>query len=204
MLLGEWGSPTRATTDGNPVEQARYRKVYQVTVNELDARSIGGIKAWFCGARKPIPVPGSTNWMTWAIFSDKSPAGRVERKYITDVIVRPRPLVVAGRLKQYGYDFTERRFEMIVETNPGLGSTEIFVPAERHYPQGFRAAIGPDLTLVHTPHALKLATERAAGPTHREQARLVSWDDDSQRLSIQKWLGNAQPLTLTILPREPV
>ena len=117
LLLGEWGPPTRATTDGDPAEQARYTKVYQRTVNELDARCIGGIKAWFCGARKPIPVPGSTNWMTWAIFSDKSPAGRVERKYITDVIVRPRPLVVAGRLKRYTYDFTARRFEITLTPN---------------------------------------------------------------------------------------
>jgi hypothetical protein len=33
--------------------------------------------------RKTIPVPVTTNWMTWVSFSDNSPAGRVERKHIT-------------------------------------------------------------------------------------------------------------------------
>jgi hypothetical protein len=90
LLLGEWGSPTRQTTDDNPADQARFTEVYRLTAGEMDRRGIGGIKPWFCGTRRWIPVRGSTGGMTWAIFSDPSPAGRDERGYITDVIVRPR------------------------------------------------------------------------------------------------------------------
>ena len=204
LLLGEWGSPTRATTDVDLAEQARYTKVYQLTVNELEARGIGGIKAWFCGARKPISVPGSTNWMTWSIFSDESPAGLVERKYITDVIVRPRPLVVAGRLKRFGNDFAEHRFEMTLAPDASLGGTEIFVPEDRHYPAGFRVEVGPGLTIAHDPVSHQLHTLEAATAGDRKQAELVRWDNNMQRLFIEKWVGRAPVLTVRILPMKPV
>jgi endoglycosylceramidase len=200
LLLGEWGPPTRANTDGNPAEEARFTKVYQVTANELDNRGIGGIKAWFCGARKPIPVKGSTNWMTWAIFSDNSAAGRVERHYITDVLARPRPLVVAGRLQHYGNDFVSLRFEMTLQTDPALGATEIFVSADRHYPRGFRVEVGSGLTLAQDAKATALHTVHAVNSTDREQAKQIRWDDDRQRLIIEKWVGNAQKLTVRVLP----
>jgi endoglycosylceramidase len=200
LLLGEWGPPTRATTDGNPAEQARYTKVYQATVNELDTRGLGGIKAWFCGARKPIPVPGTTNWMTWAIFSDPSPAGRVERNYITDVMVRPRPLVVAGQLQRYATDFATLAFEMTLATDPTSGATEIFVPAERHYPWGFRLQVGPGLTLAHDAGARTLRTLRTADSADHEQGGQIRWDDDTQHLIIEKWVGTVQKLTVKIAP----
>jgi len=200
LLLGEWGAPTRANTDGNPAEEARYTKVYQETVNQLDTRGIGGIKAWFCGMRNPIPVKGSTNWMTWAIFSDKSPAGRVERKYILDVVVRPRPLVVAGRLEHYGTDFATLTFAMTLQSDPALGATEMFVPAERHYPGGFRVQVGPGLTLAHDPGAKTLRTVSAADAADREQAKQIRWDDGAQHLIVDQWVGAAKNLTLKVLP----
>lgn len=200
LLLGEWGPPTRATTDGSPAEQARYAKVYQATARELDARGIGGIKAWFCGARKPIPVKDSTNWMTWAIFSDNTPAGRIERKYITDVLARPRPLVVAGRLEQYGTDFATLTFEMTLKTDPALGATEIFVPEDRHYRCGFRVEVRPGLKLAHDPGVAALRTMHAADPADREQAGRIRWDDETQPLIIEKWVGDTLNLTVKVMP----
>ncbi len=200
LLLGEWGAPTRANTDGNPTEEARYTKVYQDTVHEMDTRGIGGIKAWFCGARTPIPVKGSTNWMTWAIFSDKSPAGKVERKYITDVIARPRPLVVAGRLLDYRNDFAVTRFTMTVETDPKTGATEVFVPAERHFPRGFRVEIGEGLILAVGPKASEFRTIRAVTSDDTEQAGLVGWDDKNQRMVVERWVGEPKKVTITVSP----
>jgi len=200
LFLGEWGSPTRATTDGDPAEQARYTKVYQATVNALDARGIGGIKAWFCGARKPIPVRGSTNWMTWAIFSDRSPAGRIERDYITDVIVRPRPLAVAGRLENYGTDFATMRFEMALRPDPTLGATDLFVPADRHYPTGFQLEIGTGLTMALDPGATTLRTVRVNTPADRIQADQVRWDGQRQQLTLEQWKGNPTRVSLKVYP----
>ncbi len=200
LWLGEWGSPTRSTTDGNPAEQARFTKVYQFTANELDTRGIGAIKAWFCGTRSTIPVKGSPNWMTWAIFSDDSPAGRVERTYITDVLARPRPLVVAGRVGRYANDFAARVLELTLTSDPALGATEIFVPADRHYPRGFRVEIGPGLTLALDPGAATLRPVRAATAIDRDQAAQVRWNDGTQHLQIEKWIGAPQRLTVRILP----
>ena len=199
LLLGEWGAPTRANTDGNPAEEARYTRVYQDTVHEMDTRGIGGIKAWFCGARTPIPVKGSTNWMTWAIFSDPSPAGKVERKYITDAVARPRPLVVAGRVRRYCTDFKVPSFEMIVKTDPSLGATEIYVPAERYFPEGFRIELGTDLVLALDPGASEYRTIHAVTSGAEEQAKLVRWDSKNQRVAIDKWTGDSKLINFRIL-----
>lgn len=96
MLLGEWKPPTRARTDVDRAEQRRFAKLYELTACEMDRRGIGGIKAWFCGTQRMIPIEGAKEPVTWAIFSDPSPAGQIERKYLVDVLARPRPLVVAG------------------------------------------------------------------------------------------------------------
>ena len=141
--------------------------------------------------------------MTWAIFSDPSPAGRVERKYITDVIVRPRPLVVAGRLEHYRTDFATLTFEMTLTTNPALGTTEIFVPADRHFSHGFRVQLSPGPTLVHDPKTKTLHPLLAANPADAEQARQIRLDDNAQRLIIEKWVGPAQKLTVKLLPETP-
>ena len=98
-----------------------------------------------------MPPDAGRCWITWAIFSDPSPAGRIERNYITDVIVRPRPLVVAGRLLDYGTDFATRQFAMTLRTDPALGATELFVPIDRYYPDGVQLAIGTNLTLAKVP-----------------------------------------------------
>jgi len=200
LLLGEWGSPTFPTTDDSPEEQQTFTKAYQFTVQEMDQHGIGAIKAWFSGTSSFRKVEGVEKKVTWAIFSDDSPAGHVERKYITDVIVRPRPLVVAGRLVRYGNDFATRTFEMTLKTDPALGATEIFVPAERHYPKGFRVEIGDGLTLEHSGKRGSLRTARAVAADDREQARLIRWDDDRQRLTIDRWVGTAQSLAIKIKP----
>jgi hypothetical protein len=200
LLLGEWGSPTHATTDDDPDEQLRFTKVYQFTAREMDRRGIGGIKPWFCGTRKFIKIGSLNNPVTWAIFSDPSPAGHDERKYLTDVIARPRPLVAAGRIEDYGNDFAALEFQMTLKADPALGATEMFVPAERHYPQGFRVAIGGGLTLAQDGKEPTLRTVRAVEATDREQAKLIRWDDDTQRLIIDRWVGPARRLTVKISP----
>ena len=138
--------------------------------------------------------------MTWAIFSDKTPAGRVERRYITDVIVRPRPLVVAGRLKRYSYEFTAHRFEMTLTPDATLGSTEIFLPRDRHYSKGFRVEVGPDLTLALDPDSAQLRILKTVTTADRNQAELIRWDNNAQRLFFDQWVTEVPTLKVRILP----
>ncbi len=201
LLLGEWGSPTLSDTDGNPAEEARFTKVYRETVKRMDARGIGGIKAWFCGQRKLIPTK-SGKGMTWAIFSDKSAIGRVERKYITDVVARPRPLVVAGTIVSYGNDFAAPHFEMKIEADPKLGATEIFVSAERYFPSGFQLRFDDGLVLACDGRESSLRAVRALSEEDRRQAELVHWDEARQSVTIDRWTGPARQLTLRISPEK--
>jgi hypothetical protein len=200
LLLGEWGPATELAADDDPKKQARYTKVYQATANALDQRGIGAIKAWFCGTRVQLKTGKRADPFTWAIFSDKSSTGQVERKFITDTLARPRPLVIAGHLERYGFDFVTRILEVSLRPDAKLGSTEIFVSADRFYPEGFRVEVGSGLVLVLKPGEAQLSTLNSADATNREQASLVHWDADSQHLVIKKW-GVAPPsLTVKIAP----
>ena len=205
LLLGEWGPATDIAADTDPAKQTRYTKVYQATANALDQRGIGGIKAWFCGARAPLKTKKRSNPFTWAIFSDTNAVGHVERKFITDALARPRPLAVAGHLERHGFDFATRTLEVSLQPDAQRGSTEIFVPAERFYPEGFRVEVGSGLTLALKPGAAELSLLNSADETNREQATLVQWDTDSQHLVIKKWIVKSLSLTVKIspLPKRP-
>jgi endoglycosylceramidase len=200
LLLGEWGPATDIAADTDPAKQERYTRVYQATANALDRRSIGGIKAWFCGTRAPLKSKKRSNPFTWAIFSDTNAVGHVERKFITDALARPRPLAVAGHIERYGFDFAKRTLEVSLQPDPKLGSTEIFVAAERFYPDGFRVEVGPGLTLALKPGATLLSPLNSAEEINREQATLVHWDPGSQHLVIRKWIVKSPSLTVTISP----
>jgi endoglycosylceramidase len=200
LLLGEWGPATDIAADTDPEKQARYTKVYQATACEFDQRGIGAIKAWFCGTRTPIKSKKLPGLFTWAIFSDTDAVGHVERKFITDTLARPRPLTVAGHLEWYGYDFAARTLEVRLQPDAKLGGTEIFVPADRFYPAGFRVEVGSGLVLALQPGDAQLRTVQFADEPSREQARLVQWDADSQHIIIQKWNVAAPGVTVKIAP----
>ena len=200
LLLGEWGPATDIAADTDPKKQARYTNVYQATANALDQRGVGGIKAWFCGTRAPLKTKKRPNPYTWAIFSDTDPVGQIERKHITDSLARPRPLAVAGHLERHGFDFATRTLEVSLQPDPKLGGTEIFVPAERFYPDGFRVEVGPGLTLALNPGVAKLSTLNSADETNRGQADLVQWDAGSQHLVIRKWIVKSPSLAVKISP----
>lgn len=205
LLLGEWGPATDIAADTVPARQARYTKVYEATANALDQRGVGAIKAWFCGTRAPLRSKMRTEPFTWAIFSDKSSTGQVERKFITNTLARPRPLTVAGHLERFDYDFTSRTLDICLQPDAKLGSTEIFVSADRFYPDGFRVEIGTGLTLALLPGATGLSPLKFADAINREQALFVHWDADSLHLIIRKWILSAPRLTVKIspLPKRP-
>ncbi len=200
LLLGEWGPATDITADTDPAKQATYTKVYQTTANTLDRNQVGAIKAWYTGSRSPLKNKSRPAPFTWAIFSDASPAGSVERKFITDTLARPRPLVVAGRLERYGYRFAAHTMEILLKPNARLGSTRIFVPAERHYPQGFHLEIGPGLILAHEPGSTALRILHTENASDRQQAKEILWDDGRQLLVIRKWIHAPQQLVIKIRP----
>lgn len=198
LLLAEWGPSVALTVDADRKKQAFYTQVYQETARDLDHRGIGGIKAWFCGSRSPLENKKSKTKYTWAIFSDTLPVGQIERKYLVDPLARPRPLAVAGRLDDYKFDFASRTLEIRVKPDAKLGGTEIFVSADRFYPEGFRLEIGEGLIMEWKPSHSKLQVVSSANETDRLQAQAVRWDSDKLRLIIGKWEQPTSQLTLKI------
>jgi hypothetical protein len=200
LLLGEWGPSVALTVDSDPAKQAIYTKAYQATAGALDRRGIGGIKAWFCGSRSPLENKKSKTKYTWAIFSDTKPVGQVERKYLVDPLARPRPLVVAGRLENYGFNFGTKTLDVSLKPDAKLGGTEIFVSADRFYPAGFRLEIGEGLVMAWKPSDGKLHIVSSAGENDRLQAEAVRWDKEKLRLIIDKWISPPPLMSLRIVP----
>ena len=122
-------------------------------------------------------------------------------QYLVNVLARPRPLVVAGRLEDYGNDFPALTFEMRLRTDPEVGSSKIFVPAERHYANGFRVEFGAGLTLDHHPGDMAFRLVQAKDAVDKEQAKLIRWDENQQRLIVERWTGKARQVTVTIQPQ---
>jgi endoglycosylceramidase len=202
LLIGEWGPATPLATDSDPKLQERFTTVYRSTAAALDRYKIGAIKAWFCGSRSPLRRTGREPF-TWAIFSDDTPTGQVERRYITDVLARPRPLVVAGTIQNYGFDFDERVFSLKLRCNSASRSTEIFVSADRHYPRGFRLKLNDDVIMTFAPDRSEPTSIQAEGEQAREQARFVRWDCDSLHLIVEKWVVPCAEVDLRISPVVP-
>jgi hypothetical protein len=200
LLLGEWGPSVALTVDSDPKRQATYTKVYQATAGDLDRRGIGGIKAWFCGSRSPLENKKSATKYTWAIFSDNTPTGQVERKYLVDPLARSRPLVVAGRLEHYGFDFATRTLEMSLKPDATLGATEVFVSADRFYPTGFRVEIGAGLVMELKPGDKELGIVKSTDENDLRQAKRIRWDAGKLHLVIEQWVETTPKLAMRILP----
>lgn len=203
LLLAEWGPSVALTVDSDPVKKTLYTKAYQETAADLDRRGIGGIKAWFCGSRSPLENKKSKTKYTWAIFSDTDPVGKIERKYLVDPLARPRPLVVAGRLDDFHFDFATRTLEISLKPDTKLGGTEIFVSTDRFYPAGFRVEIGAGLVMALNPSDGQLHVVSSAEDRDRDQARWVRWDEEKLRLIIEKWADGTPSLAIKIAPLSP-
>lgn len=81
---------------------------------------------------------GWTHWSHdlggWGIVD----GANLEVKAHADILVRVYPQRVAGTILAYNYDAKTRQFAMVWGDEPGVtGATEIFIPAERFFPQGF-------------------------------------------------------------------
>lgn len=200
ILIGEWGFPTFASTDtlltGN-LGQYKYRELYIKTAEVFDKMGVGSIKAWFSGN------PKMQNFMaggpsTWAIFSDKNAVGTVERKYITDIISRPYPQVIAGDIQSFMFNFATRILDVNILTDNSKGASRVFVGANRHYPDGFSILIGNDVVMIYDP--IKSVGLEIQKSSKNFDSSNIMWDEAYQQLNITKWPKDKTILNLKIVP----
>jgi hypothetical protein len=158
---------------------------------------VGSIKAWFSGNRtKQNFLSGGPS--TWAIFSDDKAVGTVERKYITDIIARPYPQVIAGEIIGFKFDFATRSLSMALEPDNSKGTSKIFVGSNRHYPDGFTIICGDNIVLHHNPlnnNGLDVIKfDQLSNPSD------FIWNEALQQLIILKWPINNAPVHFKIVP----
>jgi len=194
VIIGEYGPPTFTNTDSNLENQLIYELNFMKTVTLFDRLGIGMLKAWWAGSRDLNH--GKFN-RTWSMFAGDSHALGPERKYVTDVMCRPRPICIAGVAHTYHYDFATRKFTMEFTPAEAKAPSEIYLPLDRHYPDGLR--------LNYQGLILKLAPEGKGGLKVAENpgkldSGVFSWDKATQRLYVKKWPGTDGRTMLEVVP----
>ncbi len=200
ILIGEWGMPTFAKTDtliSGKLGQLEYRELYIKTAEVFDKMGVGSIKAWFLGNRTMQNfLPGGPS--TWAIFSDSTDVGTVERKYITDVISRPFPQIIAGDIQSFLFNHATRTLDATIKPNNTLGLSKFFIGANRHYPDGFSVLIGSDIVLYYNP-IKNLGLEVHKSPKEVTSSNFI-WDEYTQKLIVLQWPESQNELHIKIVP----
>ncbi|MBC9795743.1 cellulase family glycosylhydrolase [Sinomicrobium sp. FJxs] len=197
LFLGEWGSATYDETDRDISEQQRYENAYMETARITDSLGMGMIKAWFLGSRWK-----GTNHMgkfTWAVFQDSVAVGTAERKYITDIIARPFPSKIAGRLTHFKYRFAKRHLKINFSYEKAKGDTEVFVGANRHFPDGFRLSVNNgEWDFVYDP----LQGDRFFITEPKDEGSYpdILWDDRLQKIVIKSLPRDRTDYTLDLYP----
>ncbi len=195
ILVGEWGFPTLMSTDTSVEDQLHYQRFYIRTAEIFDETGMGTIKAWFLGnPRYQNFLPGGPS--TWAIFQDNQSRGTVERKYITDIIARPYPKVIAGDLERFRYDFAQRELSATVTPDNSKGISSLFVGANRHYPDGFSLHLSNGLVLTHAPGSDEAFRVARSG----EGSKLSDfvWDESAQQILVLRWPNTAGPIDVRV------
>ena len=200
ILIGEWGFPTFAVSDTTLVGklgQLEYRKLYIKTAEVFDKMGVGSIKAWFLGNRTMQHfLAGGPS--TWSIFSDKTDAGTVERKYITDVISRPFPQEIAGDIQSFLFNFAKRELNVNIISDNKKGASKIFIGQNRHYPDGFSIIINNDFVMYYNP--LKNVGLEVYKTTKESNPSDFIWDEKSQKLIVLKWPKDKTKFNIKIVP----
>lgn len=127
LVVGEYGG----NANGGPGFQEATALFYRHTYAELDRRLSGGtFWAYF-------PSPNG--------FSVVEPDGR-EKDGLVDAIVRPYARRIAGIPTAMHFDADTKEFSVAWRNDPQgqpQDPTEIFVPAARHYPDGYQLELTP-------------------------------------------------------------
>ena len=196
LFIGEWGPATYLKNDTSLADQRRFTELYMKTADIFDKLGVGTIKAWFNGSRlqsKNLPEA-----FTWAPFSDDRPVGVVERKYITDVISRPYPQIIAGEINVFSFDYSTRIFSMEFTPDNSKGASMLFIPADRHYPDGFSVHVNEDLILHFNPYK-NVGLEVSKSSKDFNPGNFI-WDPFNQHLVILQWPNDKSKSNIKVVP----
>lgn len=74
----------------------------------------------------------------WGIWESDGEGNYVGERENADAVVRPYPRAIAGMPREFSFDPDARVFDLVFDPSPSATApTEIYVPATRHYPEGW-------------------------------------------------------------------
>ncbi|MEA4935516.1 MAG: cellulase family glycosylhydrolase [Paludibacter sp.] len=192
IIIPEYGAPVFNVTDTNIETQLLYQYAFIRSLDLYDRYCVGLVKAWWCGS---APLYEKKADRTWAMFEGRSHARGPERKYVTDLMCRPRPMAVDGVVNSFHYDFATRVFTMDFISGKGTAVSEIYLPVNRHYPDGCRIQVaGIEMTILPDNRMI------VSGNKNSRIIDMFHWDSDRQQLLVKKWPENNTRLLLKIVP----
>jgi endoglycosylceramidase len=196
LFIGEFGMPWDSANDGDVTKEEAYRGLETAAVDLFDSYGVGFSRPWFSDDRAGTVAFGLP--MNWAVIKGTNGLSGEERRFITDVIARPYPQRVAGDVHGFGYHQELRWFRMDYTPASNMGTTEIFIPRDRHFPNGFDVIIDNGLVLRTNP--LSHGGLRTIRNTTGNRQVNIQWDRERQVLVIEEW-RSGDPVTLLIRPR---
>jgi endoglycosylceramidase len=192
IIIPEYGAPTFNITDKDIETQLLYQLNFIKSLDLYDRYCIGLVKAWWCGSATLYEKKSDR---TWAMFEGRSHARGPERKYVVDMMCRPRPLAVDGVVNSFNYDFATRIFTMDFTSGKGTAVSEIYLPVNRHYPDGCRIQIdGIEMTILPENRMIVSAND------NKQTIDMFHWDSDRQQILVKKWTKNNTRILLKIIP----
>lgn len=196
LLIGEYGLPWDTADEGDAAEQADFQETEIAAVDLFDEYLVGFSRPWYADDRAGVELGlfdifnGET--LTWSLIRGTGGLDGPEREFILNALVRPYPQKTAGLLQTMNFNFDNRLYILTYIPDADLGRTFVFVPFQRHYPNGFRLEHSAGITLQFDGSDFAVS----ANPGEIDPARF-SWDSEREIIRIQEWQTGGQ-LTIRI------
>lgn len=166
VLIGEYGLPNIPFQLFNYTIPASTPQRDEADARLFDETSMSTIKTWYTSIG---------NWSLLLPDGSESPRFRV--------FSRPYPQRIAGVPGGFAFDFVSRQWNFRWEGDPAIKTpTVIFVPLRRHYPEGFRVAVGDSVSL-ETDRTSPSGMRVLANP-NGEDVSAIRFDSNSEILTI--------------------
>jgi len=174
-------------TDGpgptSPIQKqlCHFNDGFQMKQRENDLRRLqtAGFVTEF-GAVQPVPtglaevefvldhldaMNPPSSWAFWD-FNELTKNNKTETATYLKTVARAYPRALAGEIQSMHFDSISSSFELKYLAT-AAGETELFLPVQRRFPNGFKVTTTPSdvLTVTHTSYGIKLLANRSTSVT---------------------------------------
>jgi endoglycosylceramidase len=187
LFIGEYGMPWNPTWGNDPARIADHQMLERAASDLFDQHKVGFSRPYYADDNTARNVNAHT--LSWALFAGENGVSGEERRFITDVFVRPYPQAMAGTLLSHAFNHDSRAYTLTYASGLVGRNSEIFIPQARVYPTGFTATFNDGTTVTYSPGGISDVAFVANPQNH--DASIFGWDGARQVLTIQNWATGA-------------